>query len=303
MSQAALFPGQGAQEVGMGRAFHDRYPAARAAFEEADEVLGESLSQLVFEGPPETLTRTDHAQAAIYVTSVAAVRGLEEAGEFDRAEFGAAAGLSLGEYSALWFAGVFSFADGLRLVKRRGVAMQEASDASPSSMVSLMGADRALAEKVCDAARDTGVLVVANLNSPGQVVVSGDVEACGRVPEAAKSLGVRRARPLTVAGAFHSPLMEPAREALEQALADTPLSDPKIPVYANVDAAPVTSADRVRALLARQVVSPVLWEQSMQAMVEDGFDTFVEPPPGTVLAGLMRKIAKDATVRALEPGT
>lgn len=297
--KAIVFPGQGAQKVGMGRALAERYPAAKAVFDEADEVLGYGLSTLCFEGPEDELVRTDRAQPAIYVTSVAAVRALEEAGELDRGAFGASAGLSLGEYTACWFSGVFTFADGLRLVQQRGSAMQAACDATPSGMVSLIGADRQSAQAVCDAAADGDVLVVANLNAPGQVVISGGRDACGRAQELAREHGIRRAVPLKVAGAFHSPLMDPAREALAAALADTPLSDASVPVYSNVTAAPVTAHAEVKELLARQVVSPVLWADSMTRLAADGMTDAVEPPPGNVLAGLMKKIVSDVTVTAI----
>jgi [acyl-carrier-protein] S-malonyltransferase len=283
----------------MGREFHDRISEVRELFEEADDVVGYGLTRLCFEGPIEELTRTDRAQPAIYLVAAAAVSGLAATGRLALDEVRAAAGLSLGEYTALWAAGAFSFADGLRLVQRRGTAMQSASEASPSGMVSLVGADRDVAERVCAAARGGGVLVVANLNAPGQVVVSGDLEACGRVPRVARELGVRRALPLKVAGAFHSPLMEPARRALEEALAETRIEAPRVPVYSNVTAEGVRDADSVRRLLALQVVSPVLWEDSIRKMLADGHDDFREPPPGRVLAGLMKKIAPQVTVAAL----
>lgn len=297
--RALLFPGQGAQSVGMGADFHERSAAAHELFAEADEVLGFSLSKLCFEGPESELTRTDVAQCAIYVTSAAAVVALETEGRLDRGAIDGAAGLSLGEYTALWSAGCFGFADGLRLVRKRGVAMQEASEAAPSGMVSLLGADEAKGEEVAAAAREGGVLVVANLNAPGQVVLSGDLAACERVPAAAKAAGLRRAIPLKVAGAFHSPLMEPARAALEEALASTTINDPTFPVWTNVTAAPVSGADDIRARLAEQVVKPVRWEDSMRAMIAAGFEAFQEPPPGRVLAGLMKKIDGERAVSAL----
>lgn len=299
MMRAILFPGQGAQNVGMGRGLCERYPAARAIFDAADDVLGYGLSALCSDGPDDQLVRTDRAQPAIYVTGVAAICALEEAGILDRTGYGACAGLSLGEYTACWFAGVFSFEDGLRLVQRRGTAMQEACDRQPSGMVSLIGADREKAEAVCDHARGDAVLVVANLNSPGQVVISGSQDACERAQNAAKDLGIRRALPLKVAGAFHSPLMEAARASLQSALADAEIHDANVPVYSNVTADPTTSADTIRDLLARQVVSPVLWEDSMRCMVADGMVGAAESPPGTVLAGLLKKIAPDVTIDAL----
>lgn len=284
----------------MGRALAERSDAARSIFTQADDVVGYPLSQLCFEGPQDELVRTDRAQPAIYVTSVAAVCAAEEAGALDRSVFDVTAGLSLGEYTACWFAGVFSFEDGLGLVQRRGTAMQEACDAEPSGMVSLLGADREKAEQVCDSVRGEGVLVVANLNSPGQVVISGSLEACNRACTAAKAMGVKRAIPLQVAGAFHSPLMLPAQQALEGALAETTLSDARIPVVTNVTAEPVTAADEIRGLLSRQVVSPVRWEDSMRRLAADGLTEAVEPPPGTVLQKLMRKIAPDVAISAVE---
>ena len=300
MKAAIIFPGQGAQSVGMGRSLCQAFPAARKTFEEADEILGFSLSKLCFEGPEEELLRTNNAQPAIFVTSVAAVRGLEEAGRLRRDDLSASAGLSLGEYTALWFAGSFSFEDGLRLVRLRGEAMQDASERAPSGMVSLIGADRTRAEAVAEVARGEGVLVVANLNAPGQVVLSGDLDACSRAVEAARAAGIRRAIPLKVAGAFHSPLMESARSRLEEALKSIPLRDASHPVYVNVLAEGVQEADRLRELLARQVTSPVLWEQSMRNMIASGIDTFLEPEPGKVLAGLLRKIDSGVRTTALD---
>jgi [acyl-carrier-protein] S-malonyltransferase len=284
---ALLFPGQGAQAPGMGRDFAERHPAAAAVFAEANEVLGYDLRKLCFEGPAEELTLTTHAQPAIYACSAAVATVLREKGLTSSVV--AAAGLSLGEYTALWFAGAYSFADGLRLVKRRGAAMQAASDSPRSGMVSLLGADRETAEKVAAAARGTGVLVVANLNAPGQIVLSGDLEACGRVPAAAKELGVRRAMPLQVAGAFHSPLMAPAQAELERALAETAIRDLALPVVSNVTGAPVRTAAEIRGLLARQVTQPVRWEESMRALRALGCERFVEPAPGNVLCGLAKK--------------
>lgn len=287
----------------MGQDWHAAHPVARERFAEADEVLGFALSKICFEGPEAELVRTDHAQPAILATSVAAIESLVADGRLDLAAVQAAAGLSLGEYTALWAAGALSFADALRLVHRRGAAMQRASEARPSGMVSLLGADRETAEAVCEAARGDDVLVVANLNAPGQVVVSGDLAACERAPAAAKEVGLRRAIPLKVAGAFHSPVMEPARAELVEALADVEVKVPRFPVYSNVNAAPHETPDSIRVTLATQVVAPVLWEASMRRMVADGFGPFVEPPPGNVLGGLMRKIESAATVDSPLPTT
>jgi [acyl-carrier-protein] S-malonyltransferase len=284
---AFLFPGQGAQTPGMGKDFAEGRTEAAAIFAEANDVLGYDLRKLCFEGPADELTLTTHAQPAIFTCSVAVATALRAAG---KAEASAAAGLSLGEYTALWFAGAFDFAAGLKLVKRRGAAMQAASENPKSGMVSLLGADRATAEKVAEKARGAGVLVAANFNAPGQIVLSGDLDACGRVPAAAKELGVRRAIPLQVAGAFHSPLMPPPEAELRLALAETDIRDPKIPVVANATAAPLKTAADVRAALNRQITSPVLWEDSMRTLSGLGCSRFVEPAPGSVLCGLAKKI-------------
>ena len=296
---ALLFPGQGAQAVGMGKALCDALPGAKETFGLASEILGFSLEKLCFEGPASELTRTDNAQVAIYVTSLATLRGLEAAGHFDPGSVEGAAGLSLGEYSAHCFAGTIDFEAGLRLVRLRGTAMQEASEAQPSGMVSLIGADEDSAAALCDQAREDGILVVANLNAPGQVVISGDRDACARAAELAKGHGIRRAIPLDVAGAFHSPVMEPARERLKAALDATSFADPRIPVYANVSSEAVLSGSEARRLLSEQVVAPVRWADSIRRMMGDGFDRYLEPEPGRVLAGIMKKIDRGVSVRSL----
>ena len=286
----------------MGLKAATRWPAAAAVFRRADDLLDFSLSAVCHRGPAEVLTCTANAQAAIFVTSVAVLEGRREAGLFEPAHFQATAGLSLGEYTALWFAGVVSFDAGLMLVRRRGLAMQAAADAMPSGMTSLVGADRATAERVCERARESGILVVANLNAPGQVVLSGDKAALARVPQAAAAEGVRRVIALAVAGAFHSPVMASASAALETAIAATTFSSPRIPVYSNVTARPVSGVDEIRSLLARQVVAPVLWEASMRQLAADGFTEFAEPPPGRVLAALARKTLDGAVVQAIDEG-
>lgn len=280
----------------MGRDVAEKHPAARRVFDEANAVLGYDLAKLCFEGPSEELTLTTHAQPAIFTTSLAVVAVLRE-----RAMLGdvqATAGLSLGEYTAVCFAGCLTFEDALRLVKRRGAAMQRAADATRSGMVSLLGADLATAEQIAEKARGGGVLVVANINAPGQIVLSGDLEACARVPEVAKELKVRRATPLQVAGAFHSPLMAPARTELEAALRDVPLRDARIPVVSNVTATGVTKATEIRTLLAQQLTSPVRWEESMHALAALGCTQFVEPAPGAVLSGLAKRILPTAATRS-----
>jgi [acyl-carrier-protein] S-malonyltransferase len=291
-----LFPGQGAQTVGMGKDFAAAFGAARSVYEEADRVLGYPISKLCFEGPVEELTLTTHAQPAIFTTSAAVVAVLRERGTLK--DVRATAGLSLGEYTAVHYAGCLSFADALRLVKRRGTAMQAASDVVKSGMVSLLGADLETANEIADLARGDGVLVVANINGPGQIVLSGDLDACARVPEIAKSRKVRRVTQLQVAGAFHSPLMEPARLDLEKALRDVAIRDASIPVVCNATATAVKASGEIRTLLARQLTSPVLWEQSMSALHKLGCTRFIEPAPGNVLSGLARRILPDAQVRS-----
>lgn len=300
---ALLCPGQGAQAVGMGRAWYDASAAARETFAAADAVLGFPLSKLCFEGPAEELTRTDNAQVAIYVTSVAAVRGARESGRVREEDCQAAAGLSLGEYTALHLAGSFDFESGVRLVRVRGEAMQAASEAAASGMVSLIGADEEKATALCEAARQGGVLVVANLNAPGQVVISGDREACTRAVAEARRHGIRRAVALDVAGAFHSPLMAPAQERLNAALAETVISDPQVPVWANATARVVRGAEEVREALGRQLTAPVRWAESLQGLLQTGIERFYEPEPGRVLAGLMRKIDAGAQVEPLAAET
>jgi [acyl-carrier-protein] S-malonyltransferase len=297
---AVLFPGQGAQKVGMGADFAERHPAARALYKRANEVLGYDLAGLCFGGPESELTLTRHCQPAIYVTSAAIMAALEAEHVVKPGEIVATAGLSLGEYTALYYAGVFSFEDGLRLVAKRGAAMQEASDAPPSGMTSLIGADLAQAQAIAQAAAQGDVLCVANLLSPGQIVLSGTKTALERVPAAAKEHGVRRAIPLSVAGAFHSPLMEPAAARLRQELERVRFSPPRLSVYGNVTGKTMTTVDEIRESLAAQVVRPVQWQASMEALVASGVGAFIEPGPGKVLAGLLKKVAADAFTRGFD---
>ncbi len=285
----------------MGQTWAETYPIARATFDEADEVLGFSLSQVCWsEG--DSVNRTDMAQPGIFTTSVAIMRVLESLGQGpyqDRSSLAHCAGLSLGEYSALWFAGAFSFADGLRLVHLRGRAMQDAAGQVASGMVSLVGATLESATSLAEVGSAVGICQVANLNAPGQIILSGELCALERVAEVAKEHGVRRVRPLVVAGGFHSECMRPAADRLSEALEETPIEAPQIEVISNVDAQPVCSAEQVRSNLAQQVCAPVLWERSMRESLEQGVTQYTEPGPGTVLAGLMRKIAPEVAVRAM----
>jgi [acyl-carrier-protein] S-malonyltransferase len=296
-----LLPGQGAQDVGMGADFAAASSAARARFEEADEVLGFGLSKLCFEGPLEELTKTDVAQPAIYVCGMAALAALEEKLGRPLAP-SMAAGLSLGEYTALAAAGALSFADGLRLVRLRGAAMQDASDAKPSSMTSVMGGEIEALEKLCaEVAAESGAICqVANLNSPGQTVVSGEIAALDLFEARAADAGARRAVRLNVAGAFHSEVMRPAAERLGAALSETAFQAPTCPVWQNATAAPETDPDRLRANLMAQLTAPVRWEESFRGMAEAAAGApFLEPAPGRVLAGLARKIARESSVLSL----
>lgn len=298
MKLAAIFPGQGAQRTGMGKDLCDAFPEARKLFDQADEVLDIPLSEACFEAPAEVINRTDICQPGIFLVSAATMEVLRLRHGVERQAFEAAAGLSLGEYSALWFAGALSFEDALQLTRLRGRLMQEASEAQPSGMTSVMGLSREAIEEVCAEVRSRGgVVCVANLNSPGQVVISGARDALEETAAELKERGARRTIPLAVAGAFHSALMAPAAERLKERLAATDVRVANVPVISNVTAEQVTEPDRIRENLVRQLTNPVLWEQSMRQLLSAGFSEFREPGPGTVLAGLMKKIDRSATVR------
>ncbi|TAH38472.1 MAG: [acyl-carrier-protein] S-malonyltransferase [Planctomycetota bacterium] len=295
-----LLPGQGAHFVGMGRSFAADWPAARELFERADAVLGWKLTQACFEGPIEFLTRTDVAQPAIYTCSLAALAALEQK-TGRRVLPLLAAGLSLGEYTALAAAGALGFEDGLRLVRLRGQAMQEASEALPSGMSSVMGMERVALDRLCAeaAAAAGGVCQVANLNSPGQIVVSGELAALADLEQRVKAAGKRCLR-LQVAGAFHSEVMRPAADRLKAALDEVRFQAPACPVWQNALAAPETDPGRLRANLAAQLTAPVLWEDSFRGMAAVAAGRwFVEPAPGVVLKGFARKIAPEARVLSL----
>ena len=297
-SYLLLCPGQGAQHIGMGQAWYDASDAAKQTIDAANDVLGFDLKTLMFEGPEDELNRTDNAQPAIYTVSVACYRALVDQDVLTADQLRAAAGLSLGEFTALHIAGAYSFEDGLRLVRLRGEAMQDAATAGPSTMVALTGdVSEEKVNQICDQARGDGILVPANFNSPMQVVVSGSIESCGRVPEVADGLGLK-ATPLSVAGAFHSPIMQPAADRLGAALQEVLWSPLQTPVIANVTAQPHDNddIDSIKQLLVAQLTSPVRWSQSMQWAVANSPGRFVEVAPGKVLSGLMKRIDRKTKV-------
>jgi [acyl-carrier-protein] S-malonyltransferase len=287
---AFLFPGQGAQFVGMGRALYEEVPAARELFDRAGEILGFDLKAACFDGPAEALEATDVSQPAIYVASLAALEGLRAEKPEVVASCEGAAGLSLGEYTALAFSGSFDFETGLKIVRRRGEVMQDAAKATPSGMTSVIGLDEAKVDELCSRVASHGQIWKANLLGPGNLVVSGESAALAEVEAIANELGAGRVVSLAVAGAFHSPLMHPADEQLAEVLASSSLLPPRIPVYSNVDAQAHQSPDDLRATLVAQVIRGVRWDESMRRMMADGFDTFYEIGPGRVLTGLLKRI-------------
>jgi len=297
---AFLFPGQGAQTVGMGRRLYEAVPAARALYDRAREVLGYDLAKLCFEGPADELDSTVISQPAIFVTSLAALESLRSDSPDVVLSCEAAAGLSLGEYTALVFAGVLSFEDGLWLVQKRGEAMQDAADATPGGMVSILGLERAEVDRLCREAKGDEVLQIANLLCPGNIVVSGTTAACEKAAELASGFGAMKAIPLAVAGAFHTGIMRPADSRLAEALEKIAVHPPRIPVVSNVDARPHQDPEEIRQLLIRQVVEPVLWEDSMRYLIAQGFDGFYEVGPGRVLRGLMRRIDRGMSCQNVE---
>lgn len=287
-----LFPGQGAQAVGMGSWLCETYSKAKERFAEAGEILGYDLTELCQQGPPEKLDATQFSQPALFTVGIVAAEVLAEDHRERVENVTAAAGLSLGEYTAVCFAGGLEFADALRLVQRRGEAMQAAADAVESGMASVLGLDLEKVQSLCDEARGDDVLRPANLLCPGNIAVSGHIAALDRLEPAALEAGAMKVVRLSVAGAFHTSLMEPAVDSLKQALADMPIQDTRIPVYSNVDAAPHQSADEIRELLSKQVTQPVLWEASVRRMMADGVEGFLEAGTGRVLRGTLKRIER-----------
>jgi [acyl-carrier-protein] S-malonyltransferase len=287
---ALLFAGQGAQVVGMGRDLAEKFPSARSWFDRANAVLGYDLASVCFNGPDAELTKTENAQPGIFLVSWVAFQLLKE--HAVSLSFQATAGLSLGEFTALTAAGAMSFEDGLRVVRQRGKFMQEACDATKGGMAAVIGLDEAPTREVCAQA---GV-VLANLNCPGQLVISGEEEKIIQACDLAKAKGARRAIPLPVAGAYHSPLMASAQLKLQSELAKIKISSPTVPVISNVTAQPHATPVEISARLVEQVTSSVLWENSMRHLLAQGFTRFIELGPGTALSGFMKRIDKNAQI-------
>ena len=293
---AFVFPGQGSQHVGMGQALAARFPECRETFEQADAALGTAVSTLCFDGPAERLVLTEHTQPALLTVSTAAARALMRRGV--RPAW--LAGHSLGEYSAHVAAGTLSFGDAVRTVRNRGRYMQDAAPVGHGAMAAVMGLDAALVEQACREAADGQVVSAANLNAPGQVVIAGAAEAVRRAGDRAKALGARRVRALPVSAPFHCALMRPARDRLERDLRALVVSDPAVPVVANLDAEPKRGAADAIAALVDQVTAPVRWEQVVRRLASEGVDTYVEVGPGAVLSGLIRRMDRGARLLSVE---
>jgi len=297
MRTAFLFPGQGAQVVGMGADIAQAYPAAAEVFQKANNIVGFDLRKICFEGPAEQLNTTTISQPAIFVTSAALLDVLKTNPVTSKLRPDVTAGLSLGEYTALYAAGVLSFKDTLILVQKRGQAMQEAADATQGAMVSIIGLDE---EKVCQLCAEAGggeLLTPVNFNCPGQIVISGSRTACERAEKLAPKYGAMKAVQLAVAGAFHTEMMSNAADTLKEALSNCEISEPSgIKTIANITAEYYTSADQVRTGLTKQLTSPILWQKCMERLLADGVEQFYEIGPGRVLTGLMKRINRKATV-------
>ncbi|MGA9770605.1 MAG: ACP S-malonyltransferase [Blastocatellia bacterium] len=296
MKTAFIFPGQGAQKVGMGKSLADAVPVAKEIFEKADSALGMSLAKLCFEGPEEELRLTHNTQPAILATSIAALRALESRGA--KADF--VAGHSLGEYSALVAAGALNFEAALRVVRRRGEFMQEAVSADEGAMAALLGCDIETVRAVCAEASEDGICAPANVNTPSQIVIAGHKSAVERAVELAKQRGAKRAVMLSVSAPFHCDLMRPAAERLEGVLADIEFEDLNVPLVTNVDAAIINKGSEARDALSRQVASPVRWSESVKRLLDEGVTRFIELGPGKVLSGLVRQMSREVEVLNVE---
>ena len=293
--KAFVFPGQGAQFVGMGKDLYENSPLAKELFEKANEILGYRITDIMFEGTDEDLRQTKVTQPAVFLHSVISALCL---GDDFKPEM--TAGHSLGEFSALVAAGALSFEDGLKLVYARAMAMQKACEARPSTMAAVIALEDDKVEEICDqVTRGGDVVVAANYNCPGQIVISGTIEGIAKACEKMKEAGAKRALPLNVGGAFHSPLMDPAKVELEAAIQATKFNTPKCPIYQNVDALPHTSPEEIKANLVAQLTASVRWTQTVKNMLADGADEFTECGPGAVLQGLIKKIDKTANAHGI----
>jgi len=297
MKTAFLFPGQGAQVVGMGAEIAQSFPVAAEIFEKANDIVGFGLSRICFEGPAEQLNSTTISQPAIFVTSAAILEVLRTEPATSSLSADVTAGLSLGEYTALYAAGLISFEDALVLVQKRGQAMQAAADATEGAMVGIIGLDEEKARQLCAEAAEGGLIVPVNFNCPGQTVVSGSKSACKRAEVLAEKYGAIKAVPLEVAGAFHTEMMSSAAEALKEALSNCEVSEPsEIKTIANINAEYYESSQKVAEGLIKQLTCPILWQQCMERLLTDGVEKFYEIGPGRVLTGLMRRINRKIKV-------
>ncbi|NOX90130.1 MAG: ACP S-malonyltransferase [Calditrichaeota bacterium] len=281
-----IFPGQASQFVGMGKDLYDSFETAQKLFDRANEIVGFDLKKACFEGPEEELKKTHITQPAIFVHSIVVTQLIKE----NNLQPDGVAGHSLGEYSALVAAESITFEEGLRLVRKRGQLMYESGQNRPGTMAALIGLNEEQVNELCDRLKDKGIIQPANFNSPGQIAISGEVPVIKEAVELAKQMGAKKAVELVVSGAFHSPLMDQARTGLQEALEKTDIRDAKFPLYSNVTAKPVKKKEDIRALLYRQLTSPVLWQKSMENMISDGFTQFYEIGPGKVLTGLLKRI-------------
>ena len=297
MKTAFLFPGQGAQVVTMGKEIAEAFPAAAEIFEKANSIVGFDLSRICFEGPPEQLNTTTISQPAIFVTSAAILEVLKTNPSAQSLRPDVTAGLSLGEYSALYAAGLISFEDALLLVQKRGQAMQAAADATDGGMVSIIGLDEEKVNQLCAEASDGEILAAVNFNCPGQIVISGSKPACGRAQELAAEYGAIKAVRLEVAGAFHTQMMSGAADVLKEALSSCDISEPAdIKVIANINADYYENAEKIAQGLTKQLTCPILWQKCMQKLIVDGVENFYEIGPGRVLTGLMKRISRKTKV-------